>query len=177
MNQAVAPQRFPLEDYREYLRVLARLRLKSWLQDKIDPSDVVQQALLNAHQHRDQFRGQNQAQWQAYLRSILANTVADAISALPQEKAIQHALDQSSARLQAWLAAEQSSPSQKVHKQSPHRPGTPRRSVCAPGVLPFHCIADRLHGSDPSRCPMNLAPRVLVAASIVGVAAWCLMRV
>ena len=53
MNQAVAPERFPLEDYREYLRVLARLRLKSWLHDKIDPSDVVQQALLKAHQHRD----------------------------------------------------------------------------------------------------------------------------
>jgi DNA-directed RNA polymerase specialized sigma24 family protein len=70
MNQAVAPQCFPLEEYREYLRVLARLR---------DPSDVVQQALLKAHQHRDQFRGQNQAQWRVYLRSILANTVADAI--------------------------------------------------------------------------------------------------
>ena len=41
MNQAVASQRFPLEDYREYLRVLARLRLKSWLHDKIDPSDIV----------------------------------------------------------------------------------------------------------------------------------------
>jgi len=117
MNQAVAPQRFPLEDYREYLRVLARLRLKSWLQDKIDPSDVVQQALLKAHQHRDRFRGQNQAQWRAYLRSILANTVADAISALPQEKAIQNALDQSSARLEAWLGAEQSSPSQQVQRE------------------------------------------------------------
>ena len=46
-----------------------------------------------------------------------ANTVADAISALPQEKAIQNALDQSSARLEAWLAAEQSSPSQKVQRE------------------------------------------------------------
>ena len=117
MNQAVAPQGFPLEEYREYLRVLARLRLKSWLHDRIDPSDVVQQAMLKAHQHRDQFRGQNQAQWRAYLRSILANTVADAISALPQEKAIQNALDESSARLEAWLAAEQSSPSQKVQRE------------------------------------------------------------
>ena len=117
MNQAVAPQRFPLEDYREYLCVLARLRLKFWLHDKIDPSDVVQQALLKAHQHRDQFRGQNQVQWRAYLRSILANTVADAISALPHEKAIRHSLDQSSARLEAWLAAEQSSPSQKVQRE------------------------------------------------------------
>ena len=51
------------------------------------------------------------------MRSILANTVADAISALPQEKAIQNALDESSARLEAWLAAEQSSPSQKVQRE------------------------------------------------------------
>ena len=42
---------------------------------------------------------------------------ADAISTLPQEKAIQNALDQSSARLEAWLAAEQSSPSQKVQRE------------------------------------------------------------
>src|SRR5215471_9084791 len=117
MNQTVAPQRFPLEDYREYLRVLARLRLKSRLHDRIDPSDVVQQALLKAHQHRDQFRGQNQAQWRAYLRSILANTLADAFRDFPEEKAIQIALDHSSARLEAWLAAEQSSPSQKVHRE------------------------------------------------------------
>jgi RNA polymerase sigma-70 factor (ECF subfamily) len=117
MNQAVAPQRFPFEDYREYLRVLARLRLKSWLHDKIDPSDVVQQALLKAHQHRDQFRGQSEAQWRAYLRSILANTVADAIRDLPEEKVIQNALDQSSARLEKWLAAEQPSPSQKVQRE------------------------------------------------------------
>ena len=106
-----------MEDYREYLLVLAQLRLKSWLHDRIDPSDVVQQALLKAHQHRDQFRGQNQAQWRAYLRSILANTVADAISDLPEEKAIQNALDQSRPRLEGRLAAEQSSPSQKVLRE------------------------------------------------------------
>jgi RNA polymerase sigma-70 factor (ECF subfamily) len=116
MNQAVAPHRFPLEDYREYLRVLARLRLKAWLHDRIDPSDVVQQALLKAHQHRDQFRGQSEAQWRAYLRSILANTVADAIRNLPEEKVIQNALDQSSARLEKWLTA-QPSPSQKIRRQ------------------------------------------------------------
>src|SRR5437899_1870363 len=117
MNQAVAPERFRLEEYREYLHVLARLRLRCWLRGKIDPSDVVQQALLKVHQHRGQFRGQSQAQWQAYLRSILANTMADAIRDLPEEKAIQNALDQSSARLEAWLAAEQSSPSQKAQHE------------------------------------------------------------
>ncbi len=73
--------------------------------------------MLKAHQHRDQFRGQSEAQWRAYLRSILANTVADAIRDLPEEKVIQNALDQSSARLDAWLAAEQPSPSQKVQQE------------------------------------------------------------
>src|SRR5262249_62414100 len=40
-----------------------------------------------------------------------------------------------------------------------------------------HFNADRVHGRGPRRCPMKCAPRVLVAAGIIGVAAWCLMRV
>jgi DNA-directed RNA polymerase specialized sigma24 family protein len=105
---------WPLESYREYLRSLARLRLKAFPQGTLDPSDVVQQALLKAQKHRQKFRSQNEPQWRAYLRRILASTLADAIGDLPQERAIQESLDRSSARLEAWLAAEQSSPSQKA---------------------------------------------------------------
>ena len=108
---------WPLESYREYLRSLARLRLKAFPQGTLDPSDVVQQALLKAQKHRHQFRGQNELQWRAYLRCILASTLADAIGDLPQERAIQESLDRSSARLEAWLAAEQSSPSQKAQRE------------------------------------------------------------
>jgi RNA polymerase sigma-70 factor (ECF subfamily) len=108
---------WPLESYREYLRSLARLRLKSFPQGRLDPSDVVQQALLKAQKHRHQFRGQNELQWRAYLRRILASTLADAIGDLPQERAIQLSLDRSSERLEARLAAEQSSPSQKAQKE------------------------------------------------------------
>ena len=108
---------WPLESYREYLRSLARLRLKAFPNGALDPSDVVQQALLKAQKHRAQFRGENELQWRAYLRRILATTLADAIGDLPQERAIQESLDRSSARLEALLATEQSSPSQKVQRE------------------------------------------------------------
>src|SRR5262249_5863163 len=90
---------WPLESYQEYLCSLARLRLNAFPNHAMDPSDVVQQALLKAQKHRAQFRGEgeNELQWRAYLRRILATTLADAIGDLPQERAIQESLDRSSA--------------------------------------------------------------------------------
>jgi RNA polymerase sigma-70 factor (ECF subfamily) len=107
---------WPLEPYRDYLRLLARLRLGSWLKAKVDPSDVVQETLLKAHEHRAQFRGQTEAEWQGFLRRILANTVANAVRRYTRgkrdqglERSLETALEDSSARLEAWLAAEPSS--------------------------------------------------------------------
>jgi RNA polymerase sigma-70 factor (ECF subfamily) len=110
-----------VEEFRDYLHLLARLQLDPRLQGKVDPSDVVQQTLIKAHQHREQFRGQSVAEQAGWLRRILANTLIDAARKFGRELDHQHSLDQgiheSSARLDGWLAAEQSSPSEVAQRQ------------------------------------------------------------
>jgi RNA polymerase sigma-70 factor (ECF subfamily) len=118
--QDPAPQEL-LERSRAYLCLLARFRLSPRLQAKLDPSDVVQQTLLKAHENMDQFRGHSPAEFMAWLRQILANTLAETARKfgaeardLARERPLQADLEESSARLQAWLAADQSSPSQRA---------------------------------------------------------------
>jgi RNA polymerase sigma-70 factor (ECF subfamily) len=112
-----------LNRYREYLHLLARLHLDPRLQGKLDASDVVQQTLLQAHQALAQFRGRTEAELAGWLRQILARHLAHlardlgrARRDLSRERSLERALDQSSARLAAWLAAEQSSPSLRAER-------------------------------------------------------------
>jgi RNA polymerase sigma-70 factor (ECF subfamily) len=110
---------WPLERYRDYLHLLARLHLPPGLRAKLDASDVVQQALLKAHEHRGQFRGQ-EAELPAWLRRILATTLTDAVRAFGAGKrdlALEQSLQDSSARLEAFLQAEPSSPSRHAVRQ------------------------------------------------------------
>jgi RNA polymerase sigma-70 factor, ECF subfamily len=113
-----------VESYRSYLLLLARLQLARELQAKLDASDVVQQTLLKGDDNRDQFRGSSEPERVAWLRTILANTLADAArkyarEAGKRERSLETSLEQSSRRLESILAAEQTSPSQRVirHEQ------------------------------------------------------------
>jgi RNA polymerase sigma-70 factor, ECF subfamily len=113
---------WPLERFREYLLLMARLQLDPRLQSKLDPADVVQQTLLQAHASRRQFRGRSEREWLAWLRKILANELAGATRKYIQaekhnvalERSLEAAIVQSSSRLEAWLAANETSPSQRA---------------------------------------------------------------
>jgi len=117
---------WPLERYREYLHLLARLQLNARLQSKLDSSDLVQQTLLQAHQNINQFRGESEVELAAWLRVILAHTVSNELCKFRQakrdvvlERSLEAAVEESSSRLEVWLAADQSSPSDQAirHEQ------------------------------------------------------------
>ena len=68
----------PLERYRDYVLMLARIQLLRALLAKVDASDVAQETLLKAHAKRYQFWGQTNGEMMAWLRAIIANTIAEA---------------------------------------------------------------------------------------------------
>jgi RNA polymerase sigma-70 factor (ECF subfamily) len=116
MTRGIGHTPLPLEHYREYLRLLARLQLDLRLRGQLDPSDIVQQTLLRAHEHFDQFRGRSDEEMRAWLRAILAHALIDAVRRFGRQKgdrarSLEAALEQSSAKLEALLASEESNPS------------------------------------------------------------------
>ena len=101
--------------------LLAEARLDHRLQGKLDASDIVQQTLLGACQGWGGYRGTTEAELGAWLRQILARNLLHALRDfrcakrdLMRERPLEIAVEESSARLERWLAAEQSSPSQRA---------------------------------------------------------------
>lgn len=121
----MSPDPLAIESFRGYLRAMARLQLaaRPWLQAKLDASDLVQQALTTAHAARSEFRGQTDGEMGAWLRQILARTLSNTLRSFGQarrnvrlERPIDADanVDASCSRLDAWLAADQTSPSERV---------------------------------------------------------------
>ena len=113
-----------LEKFRAYLTLLSRVQIDPRLQGKLDLSGVVQQTLLEAHLARRRVVDWSEAQQAAWLRRLLANNLTDEVRKLRtegrdvyREQAPDAGLDASSARLEAWLVAEQSSPSEQAQRK------------------------------------------------------------
>jgi hypothetical protein len=129
MTRGVGHTPLSLEHDRASLRLLARLQLGPRLKGQRDPSDIVQRTLLRTHERLDQFRGRSNEEMRAWLRTILARTLVDAVRKFGRQKgdrarSLEAALEQSSARLEALLASEESSPSHDALRgRAAHRAG------------------------------------------------------
>ena len=65
------------EKCRNYIGFLARSHVESWIQAKVDSSDLVQQTLLEAHTGFEKFQGQSEGEWLAWLKQILRHNATD----------------------------------------------------------------------------------------------------
>jgi RNA polymerase sigma-70 factor (ECF subfamily) len=114
-----------LESYRNYLRLLARTGIDASLCGKADPSDLVQETLLKAHQHFGQFQGRTEAELIAWLRRILTRNLADLVRrfkatgarAVGREQSLHDAFDGSSRALLELVAPNGNSPSQSAQRR------------------------------------------------------------
>jgi RNA polymerase sigma-70 factor (ECF subfamily) len=113
-----------LEQHRAYLGLLARLQVDPGWRGKVDLSGVVQQTLLEAHQAFCEGDRYGPAQKLAWLKRSLANNLTDELRKLRtemrdvrRERSLEAALNNSSVRLQQWLAAESPSPSAHLARE------------------------------------------------------------
>lgn len=67
------------EHCRAYVGFLARSHVESWLQAKVDASDLIQQTMLEAHRGLERFDGATEGEWLAWLKQILRHNATDYI--------------------------------------------------------------------------------------------------
>jgi RNA polymerase sigma-70 factor (ECF subfamily) len=118
-----------LDRFRGRLTILAEIELSPWLRAKVDPADIVQQTMLEAHRDIKAFRGTTEAELYGWLKTILIRNLLNAarhhgaeMRDPGREQAIADRMEQSSLRLEQFLASEQTSPSQQaIHNEQVER--------------------------------------------------------
>jgi RNA polymerase sigma-70 factor (ECF subfamily) len=97
-----------LDHCRPYLRLLAATGLNRHLRAKLDPSDIVQQTMLQAHRAKETFRGNSRNELLAWLKQILTRNLIRAARDLGREKRDVRREQSLEATLQtSWLKVEQ----------------------------------------------------------------------
>ncbi|MCA9192666.1 MAG: sigma-70 family RNA polymerase sigma factor [Planctomycetales bacterium] len=108
-----------LEQYRPMLLVLAQLQIGKKLRRKLDPEDLVQEVMQRAYTHFPAFEFPNDSEKvKAWLLVIMGNVIKDLLKhfsankrELAKEQSVALDLKQSAVGIEAFLAAEQSTPS------------------------------------------------------------------
>jgi RNA polymerase sigma-70 factor (ECF subfamily) len=107
-----------LAQYHNYLRLVARTLLGSTLSLRLDSSDLVQEAFLEAYRDFPRFAGSTEAELLAWLRRILARNLADRARYVKAEvrnhrrtQSLETLLEQASYSVEEALAANATSPS------------------------------------------------------------------
>jgi RNA polymerase sigma-70 factor (ECF subfamily) len=120
---AQSPEWHP-ERYRDLVCLWARqFHLDPRLQRRFDASDLAQGTMLKAHVKIVEFTGTSEAELLKWLHTILLNHLRDQIDhekAGPRnfelEQALPRVTTESSARMDQWLAADHSSPSEQAER-------------------------------------------------------------
>jgi RNA polymerase sigma-70 factor (ECF subfamily) len=116
-----------LQYYYNYLKLLVATHIDEKLQARCSPSDILQETYCEAHRDFDQFRGNTEAEFIAWLRTILVNNMAREIEkhVLAAKRdvrrevsldAMGEALERSAIRLESVLAYQGHSPSSHINR-------------------------------------------------------------
>lgn len=111
-----------LEVYRNYLKVLARLQIGRRLRGKVDDSDVVQEAFVQAQQTFQRFRGTTEREFLNWLRQVLSHVMAKLVRRfygterrdLRLEREMDEQLNRSSVAMDRALVDPHTSPSHQA---------------------------------------------------------------
>jgi RNA polymerase sigma-70 factor (ECF subfamily) len=107
--------------YRSYLLLLSRLQINPRLRGKLDPSDLVQETFVLAQRGFAGFRGTSEPELLAWLRQILARSLANQArryaKIAKRNVLLEQSIDQSAHRLCQRLMSLDSSPSQHASRR------------------------------------------------------------
>jgi RNA polymerase sigma-70 factor (ECF subfamily) len=113
-----------LEQFRVYLETLTFIQIDPRLRGKFGWSDIIQGTLIEATRTLERIEAMDSDDQKRWLRRMLVNNLRDEIDRwraegrnVGREEPLDQAAEQSSCRLRDWIAAEESTPSEKLIKQ------------------------------------------------------------
>jgi RNA polymerase sigma-70 factor (subfamily 1) len=113
-----------LGEFRAYLETLTLIHIDPRLRSKFGMSDVIQITLLEACRDLERIQALDAEGRKRWLRRMLVNNLLEEIERwragrrdVAREQPLDAAASESSCRLQSWLAAEDSSPGERMARQ------------------------------------------------------------